>query len=316
MRILITGSCGFIATTLINKLHAAGHSLVGIDSLVSGSTNLQYTQSICTHSHFDLQDDQKLEQALSGVDCVFHLAAKGNVIESIENPLENFDFNTHATLRLLLAMSKVGVKNIIFSSTGGALMGNAIPPVNEGTVPNPISPYGASKLACEGYISSFCASFGFSSIVLRFGNVYGPYSSHKVGVINKWIRSTLSKSPLVIFGDGNSSRDYIHVDDLTDGLLLALNRLQSLPSSSRETYHLANSCEIRLNELKDILSAVCGYSLDTLVVYKDARIGEVGRNFADTSLAQRYLGFSPSVSFEDGIANLYHWLMLNEFSPL
>lgn len=316
MRILITGSCGFIATTLINKLHAAGHSLVGIDSLVSGSTNLQYTQSICTHSHFDLQDDQKLEQALSGVDCVFHLAAKGNVIESIENPLENFDFNTHTTLRLLLAMSKVGVKNIIFSSTGGALMGNAIPPVNEGTVPNPISPYGASKLACEGYISSFCASFGFSSIVLRFGNVYGPYSSHKVGVINKWIRSTLSKSPLVIFGDGNSSRDYIHVDDLTDGLLSALNRLQSLPSSSRETYHLANSCEIRLNELKDILSAVCGYSLDTLVVYKDARIGEVGRNFADTSLAQRYLGFSPSVSFEDGIANLYHWLMLNEFSPL
>ena len=314
MKILVTGAAGFIATSLIPKLVAQNHQVVGVDSLVSQTTNQQFTENICSHHFFDINDSGRLEELLSGVDVVFHLAAKGNVIESVENPLANFNSNVSSTLSLLEAMRNKGCQKIIFSSTGGALMGDACPPVNESTLPKPISPYGASKLACEGYLSAYMGSYGFSSIVLRFGNVYGPFSSHKVGVINKWIRALFESNDLVIYGDGTASRDYIHVDDLTNGLMLALERLARFVAPTLETYHLANHSEITLGQLSEILLG-CSLEekLSSNIIHRPARTGEVSRNFADITLARNNLGFVPKVKFVDGISDLYKWIGSNEY---
>ncbi|MDB4346464.1 NAD-dependent epimerase/dehydratase family protein [bacterium] len=312
MKVLVTGSAGFIASSLIPKLKAAGHSIIGVDSLVSGSKNHKFTSDFCDHHFFDIVDADKLISLLNGVDVVFHLAAKGNVVESVKEPLENFNANVVSTLSLLEAMRHSNCKKIIFSSTGGALMGNALPPVSELTIPKPISPYGASKLACEGYLSAYTESYGFSSIILRFGNVYGPFSSHKVGVTNTWIRSSIEGRKIIIYGDGSSSRDYIHVDDLSDGLIQSFLRIQSMGDSRLETYHLANHQEVTLNQLKDILIKIIPDNSSLDVEYRNARPGEVSRNFADTSLARSKLGFSPQIIFSNGISDLYHWIKKHE----
>ena len=194
-------------------------------------------------------------------------------------------------------------------------MGDSPPPVDETTLPKPISPYGASKLACEGYLSAYSKSYGFSTVILRFGNVYGPYSAHKVGVINRWIRLAIERKPILIYGDGNSSRDYIHVDDLTDGLTTALSRFTGRSNNVFETYHLANHKEITLHELKDILDqCLVG---DTLKVnYQPARLGEVSRNFANIDLASSILDFNPQVDFFDGVSSLYKWIQAYEYPDL
>lgn len=313
MKVLVTGSAGFIASTLIPKLKNKGHTVTGIDSLVSGSKNHLSTTLSCDHLFFDINDTDRLARALEGVDIVYHLAAKGNVVESIEKPIENFHSNVTSTLSLLEAMRSVDCRRIVFASTGGALMGDSPPPVDETTLPKPISPYGASKLACEGYLSAYSKSYGFSSIILRFGNVYGPYSSHKVGVVNRWIRLAIEKKPILIYGDGNSSRDYIHVDDLTDGLDMVLSRFSSQISNVFETYHLANHREITLHELKCIL-VQCLDGQDLTVNYQPARLGEVSRNFANIDLANSTLGFNPKVDFVDGVHALYKWIKSHEYS--
>ena len=312
-KILITGSHGFIATNLIQQLSKINSLfLIGVDSGISKSKNICFTEKLCLHHQVDLLDQEKLKELLEGVDVVIHLAARGNVVESIENPISNLDSNVCATLSLLEAMRATDVRKIVFSSTGGALMGNATPPVTEKTIPLPISPYGASKLACEGYLSAYSESFDFSSVVLRFGNVYGNYSSHKVGVINKWIRASIENKEITIYGNGSASRDYIHVEDLCQGIIAAMNRLLTQANvTSHERYHLANNREITLSELNLILSRIA--KKEIIPLFFPERKGEVKRNYSDCSLANKELKFNPKVCFDDGIGSLYQWILENEY---
>lgn len=311
MKILITGSLGFIATNLILLLSKnKDHQIIGVDSGISKSNNKEFTKNICEHHFFDLSDKEKLCKLLKDVDIVIHLAAKGNVIESIKFPILNFQNNVYSTLNLLECMKEMNVKKLIFSSTGGALMGNSESPVNENSNPKPISPYGASKMSCEGYISSYAETFNIRSIILRFGNVYGPFSLHKTGVFNKWIFSALNNQPILIYGDGSSSRDYIHVRDLCNGINLSIKLLKDQNSRNLNIFHLANSCEVRLKDLAEILSKVHGSKLK--IDYLPSRKGEVHRNFADTSKAQEKLGFKPDISLYDGVREVYKWF--KEFS--
>jgi len=310
MKILITGSLGFIATNLILYLSKnQNYKIVGVDSGISGAKNQKFTMDICKHNFFNICEKEKLCKLLHNVDIVVHLAAKGNVIESIKSPILNFENNVTSTLNLLECMREMNVKKLIFSSTGGALMGNSLSPVNEYSTPKPISPYGASKLSCEGYISSYAESFNIKSIILRFGNVYGPFSLHKSGVFNKWIFSALTNQPLIIFGNGSSTRDYIHVEDLCKGIKLAIKHLKSENSEKLDIFHLANNNEISLNNLAEVLSKVHGESLK--INYLQSRIGEVHRNFADISKAIEILGFKPEIPLDEGLKKVYKWFKEN-----
>jgi len=310
-KILITGSEGFIATNLIFKLSKIKEfNLIGIDSGIAKSSNKNFTNNLINHNLVDISSSSCLD-LIEGSDLIVHLAARGSVVESLENPLENFNANVYSTLILLEAMRKTGVRNIVFSSTGGALMGNTPPPVNETSLPAPISPYGSSKLCCEGYLSSYASSFLINSISLRFGNVYGKFSAHKKGVINKWIRSAIKDEEIEIFGNGKSTRDYIHVDDICDGIISSMKRLLNIKEPICEKYHLANNQEISLIELLDIIEICSKKKLSRN--FKDNRIGEVIRNSSEFQLAKKILNFQPKKKFDKEIPLLYDWISLNEF---
>mgnify|MGYP001229171316 CR=1 FL=1 len=310
MKIVILGSEGFIATNLcflLREKYEAELELIGIDSGTNGSNNKQFTSSFCKHFAIDLNDSDALSDVIKDSDLIIHLAAKGNVIESIENPLINFESNVKATISLLEAMRKSNCSKIIFSSTCGALMGNTPPPVSEESIPRPISPYGSSKLACEGYLSSYAETFDIKSIILRFGNVYGPYSLHKKGVINKWIKQLINSEDIIIFGKGTSSRDFINVGDICSGIDKSIKRIFSKGDIDKfEIFHLANNEEINLKNLYEILSSII--PSNSKLIFKPERKGEVIQNFSKYNKAMRILDFSPKIGLEKGLKDLYKWI--------
>lgn len=309
-KIAITGGLGFIGFNLVSSLSTMypGLSIIVIDNGISGTQN-QFPLS--SHIHpvnitISRTTVSLVAEALKDCELVVHLAALGNVADSIIDPISNFDANVDATLCLLEAMKIACVKAIIFSSTGGALMGNTPPPVDETSLPMPISPYGASKLACEGYIRAYAQCYKLKSIILRFGNVYGPYSSHKKGVINKAIQCSLTNSDFTVRGNGTSTRDYIHVDDIVQGITQACLYLQEQVLGYVDNFHLANGEEVSLNFLINQINQLSDKPLQISVVPEIA--GEVKRNASLSLKAHNILGFQPIISFEDGIKRLYSWI--------
>ena len=234
----------------------------------------------------DVLQPESIARAMKGIDCVIHLAAYGSVIESIVNPLINFRINAEGTLNVLHAARNAGVSRFVFASTGGAIMGDTPPPVSETSVPQPISPYGASKLCGEAYCHAFAGSFDLETIMLRFGNVYGPYSTHKKGAVTQFAKALLRDEPIVIFGDGSQSRDFLHVSDLCDGIIRAIAAF--LPSPS--TFHLASGTETTIRRLADFLIGFANKP-DHPIIHRDARRGEVKRKFRLVRTGAGRIGF-------------------------
>ena len=170
----------------------------------------------------DVRDAEAVARAAAGTDAVIHLAAAGNVADSVADPFGNFEANARGTLYTLQAAARAGAARFVFASTGGALIGDAPPPVDEESMPRPISPYGASKLAGEGYCHAFRGAYGLPTIALRFANVYGPRSELKRGAVTRFVRAALDGTPITIYGDGAATRDFIHVRDLCAGIVAAL----------------------------------------------------------------------------------------------
>lgn len=304
--VLLTGGCGFIGANLVPKLLAHGARVRVLDNMSLGSVaNLEGAEVEVMEG--DIRDQDTVARALVGVDAVIHLAAYGSVVESVADPTENFDVNVRGTLTLLRACTKAGVDKFIFASTGGALIGEAEPPVDEESLPKPISPYGASKLCAEAYCHAFAHSYRLHAVCLRFANVYGPYSAHKRGAVTAFIKALMSGEPLVIYGDGSASRDFLCVDDLCSGIALTL-RGDLEPGV---VLHLASGVETRIEELARTLADIAGRP-DHPVRYEPPRKGEVGRNFASFERARQTLGFSPRVSLREGLERTWRWFAQQE----
>ena len=311
--ILITGGLGFIGFNLAKNLSQTFEKVYIIDSLISKTKNSfnESNKNIEVYK-IDLKDTKKLRTIVEKSDLIIHLAAKGNVMESVSNPLDNFNSNVITTLNLLELMKKSSkCKKIIFSSTGGALMGDTTSPVNEKSSPRPISPYGASKLACEGYINAYSKCFNIKSIIFRFGNVYGKYSSHKRGVINQFIRNSLNNKKHKVFGSIKSSRDYINVKDICNAIELGINYLENM-STNNKIFHLANNEEIYLEDLINSINTVSKKINEYIIC--DFRDGEVFKNYSSYEKAKNELGFTPKITLKDGINELYEWIKVNEFN--
>ena len=300
-KILITGGAGMIGRRLAERL-SESHSVRIFDSFERSSTDRETLSEAFECVKGDVRDEDCLVGAMSGCDAVFHLAAYGAVVESVINPRDNFDSNVLGTLAVLEAVRSAGLSKVVFSSTGGALMGNTPPPVNESSVPAPISPYGASKLCCEGYLHAYSQAYGFDALIFRFGNVYGPYSAHKKGAITNFIKAAMSGEGITIFGDGEATRDFIHVDDLCDGLIAGLNADLKGPN----TFHLASGLGTKISELAELVISLMP-GTDTKILFEDGRAGEVLHNFADYTKAQRVLGFSPRVGLSAGVRDTIQW---------
>lgn len=298
-KVLVTGGAGFVGSNLCRRLLASGHTVKVLDSLERG--RVEYLQGLDVEIiQADIRDAGAMQAAVKGASAVYHLAAYGSVIESIEDPDTNFQVNVVGTLNLLKAARDQGVAKFIFSSTGGALMGNTPPPVNETSVPRPISPYGASKLACEGYLCAFAESYGLNTLMFRFANVYGPRSAHKMGVFNKYLVAIERNEPLIVYG--NSVRDFIFVEDLVDGLARGL----STATRPGDVYHLASNQGVAIADLAQKMLLLRRRN-DLALVQKPARRGEVAENFAENRKAAQELGFAPATTLDKGLEVTLDW---------
>jgi UDP-glucose 4-epimerase len=295
---LVTGGAGFIGANLIPMLLERGTEVRVLDSLVTGEPSRLAPEVELVEG--DVRDPEALATAARGVDAVIHLAAAGSVAESVADPLPNFETNARGTLLTLEAARAAGVERFVFASTGGALIGDADPPVDETSVPRPISPYGASKLAGEGYCHAFRGSYGLNTIALRFANVYGPHSERKKGALTAFIKRALAGEELEIFGDGEATRDFIYVDDLCAGILIAHQR-----RDVQGVLHLASERETTIAGLARLVLAATGSQ--SRIANLDRRRGEVERNFAIARRAQELLGWRAEVSLEEGIARTVAW---------
>jgi len=306
-RVLVTGGAGFVGATLVRRLAGTGYLVRVLDNYSTGDPS--YLGGVDAELvEGDIRDGRALDAALAGMDAVVHLAAAGSVIASIADPAANFDVNVVGTFRVLDAARRAGVERTVQASTGGALIGDATPPVTERSLPKPISPYGASKLAGEGYAHAFAAAYGLRTVALRFANAYGPWSARKQGAMTLFFRAIHAGQPIVIYGDGSASRDYTHVDDISRAIELALER--DVPGGT--ALHIASGVETTVRELADLCRAAAGVP-DHPVEYRPGRAGEVGRNFASYDLARQVLGYAPSVSREDGIRRTWRWFRESVF---
>jgi UDP-glucose 4-epimerase len=299
---LVTGGCGFIGVNLVSRLAGLGARVRILDNLSLGKR--EDVAPLGSDLRVgDIRDMAALKDACQGMDVVVHLAAHTRVVESISHPELNFEINAIGTMNVLRACRDAGVKKVIFASTGGAILGEQGPPVHEGMVPRPVSPYGASKLVGEAYCSAFCGSFGLNTVALRFSNVYGPFSYHKGSVVAQFLRNLMQEEPLVIYGDGQQTRDFLYVDDLVDAVLLA-----DKSETPGEVFQIASGRE---TSLKDLLAAMKRVlpSVKFDVRYEPARAGEILRNYASIEKARRLLGYNPSKKLGDGLRDTWSWFV-------
>jgi len=311
---LITGGCGFIGVNLIKTLkelspdinirvldnfsvgtpedlkEVTEFKLLKLEDIKGPPKGIEVVQG-------DIRDFETVKKALEGIDVVVHLAANTGVEPSIKNPRLDLESNVIGTFNLLEAAREKGVKKFIFASSNAPL-GKATPPVNEETAPKPISPYGASKLACEGYCLAYYNTFGVETIVLRFGNVYGPYSHKKNSVIAKFIKRALKGEPLEIYGDGTQTRDFIYVKDLVNAIILAANS-----NIGGEIFQIATFKETTVAEIAEKVRKLVKEILnkDVEIVYTQPRKGDMKRNYANIEKAKKLLGYQPKYSLEAGI---------------
>jgi UDP-glucose 4-epimerase len=299
---LVTGGAGFIGANLIRRLAAPALRLRVLDNLSAGRRS-DLAELPVEFIPGDIRDASLVDQAVAGVHAVIHLAAHTNVVESIEAPELNFNINVQGTLILLQASVKHGVERFIFASTGGAIVGDVVPPVHEDMAPHPISPYGAGKLAGEGYCSAFWGAYGLKTIAVRCSNVYGPYSYHKASVIAKFFRQVELGEPITVFGDGEQTRDFIYVGDLCQAIVAALEA--ELPFG--QAIQLGSGREISINQLVVLMRQVAGEDGFPAVKYAPPRPGEVLRNYVSIARAKEYLGFSPVTDLQIGLQKTWEW---------
>lgn len=301
-KILITGGAGFIGTNLAGRLEQLGYDVWIYDNLSRGLK--EFVSSPEKLIAGDILDSDVLQDAMKDMDHVIHLAAYGSVVESVTDPDTNFDINVIGTKNVLECARKVEIHRFIFASTGGALIGEAMPPVDENSLPKPISPYGASKLCGEAYCHAYAKAYGLKTLCLRFANVYGPYSAHKKGAATKFMKCLLQNEPMPIFGDGSATRDFLHVQDLCEGIVLGL-QADVMPG---EVIHLASGQEISVADLAKNIAAVAG-TPDHPIEYYPKRKGEVERNFARYDKAKERLGFAPQKDLKTGLKETWEWYL-------
>ena len=300
-RVLVTGGCGFIGSNLLRFL--AGNSswdLRVLDDLRTGKAD-HVPPDLAEVRVGSVTDPQALAGALDGVDAVIHLASQTGVQPSVENPAGDFEGNLTPTFRVLEACRGLGIATVVFASSGAAV-GEVPPPIHEQVVPRPLSPYGASKLAGEAYCQAFAASFGMRTVALRFSNVYGPFSENKRNAVPNFIKESLQRRPIVIYGDGTQTRDFIYVEDLCSAIRLALTTTQEIGG---EVFQLATGEETAIVEVAKLAQEITGS--DAGIRLEPKRSGEVYRSRADISEIRRVLGFEPAVGLGEGLTRTAAW---------
>lgn len=304
MRVLVTGGAGFIGSHTVDKLLAEGFEVTVLDNLRSGSLENINAHKDETGFRFvqgDIRDARIVKDLVSTVDYVIHLAALVSVPESVQDPDLTHDINVNGTLNLLRASVNSGVERFVYASSC-AVYGNAERlPINEECPANPQSPYGASKLAAERLVQKYYANFGLQTVCLRYFNVYGPrqaYSDYS-GVITQFLKRIEKDLPLMVFGDGKQTRDFIYVEDVVDANLLALKYTKA----TGEVFNIGTGVATSINQLANTLLEITDKK-NLRIVHCKARKGDIRHSVADISKAREKLDYNPKVPLKDGLRKL------------
>jgi len=296
MNFLITGAAGFLGSSLANLLAREGHQVRGIDDLSTGDP-----QALSPDVHFtrgDMNDRPKLWTLLQEVDCVYHLAARVSVPESILYPREYNAVNVGGTVSLMEAMRDVGVRRVVFGSSGAIYGTQDIQPLTEGQTPRPNSPYAVSKLAAEYYIRTIGGLWGIETVSLRIFNAYGPgqhLPASNPPVVPYFLRQAVRNGTLVINGNGKQTRDYVYVDDVISAMVAAA----TAPNLNGLVINIGSGKETSIRALANLVLRVTGSQ--TNIISSAQASGGVSRLCADLSLAAQKLNYKPSISLEDGL---------------
>ncbi len=296
MKFLVTGGAGFLGSALVNRLLEQGHRVRVLDDLSAGDRNRLDARAVFTRG--DTRDIPKLWTLLKGVDCVYHLAARVSVQESILYPVEYNAVNVGGTVSLMTAVRDARVKRVVFTSSGAAYGEQQEQPVRETARLKPESPYAVSKMAAEGYVLALGALWGIETVILRIFNAYGPGQSippTHAPVIPKFLKQILGGGSLVIYGDGKQSRDFVYVSDVVDALVAAAKAT----NIDRAVINVGSGQEVTINALVNTIERVTGRTAHRL--YNEMESGGVSRLVADVSLAREKLDFKPKVDLETGL---------------
>jgi UDP-glucose 4-epimerase len=300
-RVLVTGGAGFIGSALVRRLTAAGIPVRVLDDLSMGQRAYLDGQP-CDLVVGSLADPDAVRDAVAGCDAVVHLAARAGIPDSVTDPLGTFEANVTHTTRVLDAARLAGARRFVFASSN-AVLGPHVPPADETVLPRPASPYGASKLAGEGYMTAYAETYGLATCALRFSNAYGPRSLHKKSVVAAWIRAAFAGAPLTIHGDGKQTRDFVHVDDLAGAMLAALEAPEDRVAGA--VLQVGTGRETTVNELAETLGHAMGRPL--AVLRGPTRAGDIVRNSSRVDRAAEVLGWRSAVDLLDGLRGTAAW---------
>ena len=296
MRVLVTGGAGFIGSHVVDRCISAGHDVVVVDNLSTGTR-----QSVPSAARLavidirspDLADVFRAEQP----DAVIHLAAQAEVRRSVEQPLLDADVNIMGSLNLLECSRRFGVRRVIYSSSGGAVYGDTdVLPTPEDQPARPASPYGVSKLTVEHYLGCWAGLYGIRWVALRYANVYGPRQSPlgEAGVVAIFAHRLLGGEPVVINGDGLQTRDYVHAGDV-----VAANLAAAAYDGDQVAFNIGTGVETNVLDLLASCQAAAGTSIEP--EHRPARLGELSRSALDCTRAQRDLDWKPAVKLDEGL---------------
>jgi len=315
-RILITGAAGFIGSSLADNLLESGFEVMGIDNFDPfyarqvKETNIKAARADKLY-HFhegDIRDADFIGSCLSGFKpgIVVHLAAKAGVRPSLLDPGAYFDVNVTGTLNILEMMRKTRIKKLIFASSSSVYGNNDKVPFSEGdNVDYPVSPYAASKKAGELLCYTFHHLYKLDIFCLRFFTVYGPRQRPDLA-INKFTRALLNNEAISFYGDGSTSRDYTHIDDILSGIRKAIVKVNGF-----DIFNLGESNTVSLSRLVLILEKFTGGK--ALLKRLPLQAGDVKQTYADISKARMLLDYNPVIDIETGIKNYVEWYRVHGF---
>jgi len=302
---LVTGGAGFIGGHICERLVRDGHSVRVLDDFSSGKeSNLESFRDKIDLVRGDIRDAPLVNEAMNGVDIVFHEAALGSVPRSVADPLTTHEVNMTGTLNVLLAAREAGVKRVVYASSSSVYGETPVLPKREEMTPQPLSPYAISKLVGEHYATVFTHVYDFEVVALRYFNIFGPRQdpeSQYAAVIPRFLTALLNGKAPVVYGDGLQSRDFTYVDNVVEANLLA----SEADGAAGRAFNIACGGRYTLLDLLARLKIILGSDIEP--IHEAGRAGDVRDSQASIEAAQRALGYRVSVDFDEGLRRTAEW---------
>lgn len=305
-RVVVTGGAGFVGSNVVRRLLAAGAHVVVVDDFYTGERRNLPEHAALEIAEGTVTDLPFLKEVFKGADYVLHLAAR-NIIVSTRNPVEDYETNIGGTLNALLAVQELGIPRMVYSSSASVYGNPRHLPINEDDHINHLSPYSVSKYGGEGYCKAFYETYGLSTAVVRYSNVYGPGQSPTnpyCGVVSKFFELVMNDTPPKIHGDGEQTRDFTYIDDAVDATLLAA----IIPKADGQVYNVATGREVTVNHLAKTVIRIVGKDFAPEKI--DRRdIDNIRRRVLNIEKIRRELRWVPGVILEDGLQRTYDWII-------